>query len=311
MQVTTARFMTEKTSPPGRDAFARFMPASPAISSQPAIAAGQIVLEISGQVAVVRLNRPQARNAMTLVMWQSMPALMAVLQDDPQVRVIVVTGSGEDFCAGADITEFGRIRDDVAQATAYEVAVDACCDAITGVAKPTIAVIRGYCLGGGAHLAMSCDFRYSAHGTQFGIPAARLSIVYGVSATRKLLNLVGLNHAKRILFSGERFGAAQAWRIGFVDHVAPKSAAESADAETEADDSDPMQAAGRFAATLAANAPLSIAGAKAILNGLATDGHPFDDRRAALLIDAAAASADYREGRAAFAEKRSPVFAGR
>ena len=277
------------------------------------LVAEHIKVFIADQIAVVTLNRPKQRNAMTFAMWRAMPSLMASLARDPAVRAVLITGAGDDFCAGADISEFATVRDDADKATAYEIAVDACCDAITDCAKPTIAVVKGYCLGGGAHIAMSCDFRYTASTAHFGIPAARLSVIYGVSGTRKLLALVGLATAKKILFGGQRFDAAEAVRIGFVDHVSgavePVSAgwfSKSAAARPD----DPMADARAFAKTLARNAPLSIVGAKAILNDIGLDHGALDVAKIDALIAAGAASDDYREGRAAFAEKRDPVFKG-
>lgn len=209
------------------------------------------------------------------------------------MRTIILTGAGEDFSAGADIGEFASIRDDAAKAAEYEVAVDYGCGWIARVGKPVIAVVRGYCLGGGAHLAMSCDFRYAHEDAVFGIPAARLSIVYGVQGTRKLQALVGISEAKRIMYGAERFGAAHALSTGFADHVSPQ----------------PLDDALAFAAKLADNAPLSIRGAKYILTSCALG--TFEEAEADRLIDAAAASQDYAEGRRAFAEKRAPRFAGR
>jgi len=278
--------------------------------------AEQIKVWISDQIAVVTLNRPQQRNAMTYAMWRAMPGVMAALERNSEVGAIILTGAGEDFCSGADIPEFEQVRSDIEQATAYEVAVDACCDAIAAVSKPTIAVVNGYCLGGGAHLAMSCDFRYASPEAKFGIPAARLSIIYGVRGTQKLLSLVGLSQAKRILFGAERFGAADALRIGFVDHVAgaaprPRNWVGRIFGSTAAAaPADPMPAARAFARQMAGNAPLSIAGAKYILNGVAKGTGALDLDRAEELIARAAGSADYKEGRAAFAEKRSPRFKG-
>ena len=275
----------------------------------------QIKVWIADRIAVVTFNRPKQRNAMTFAMWRAVPSLMASLDRDPAVRTIVVTGAGDDFCAGADISEFATVRDDVDQATAYEVAVDACCDAITHCTKPTIAVVKGYCLGGGAHLAMSCDFRYAAASAQFGIPAARLSVIYGVGGTRKLLALVGLATAKKILFGGQRFDAAEALRIGFVDHVAGSAAPASTGGwfskrATPAPAGDPMIDARAFARQLAHNAPLSIVGAKTILNDIGLAHGDLDLAKIDALIAAGAASDDYQEGRAAFAEKRDPVFKG-
>lgn len=273
---------------------------------------------ISDQIAVVTLNRPGSRNAMTYAMWRAIPTIFAALERNAEVRAVILTGGGTDFCAGADISEFQKVRDDTSKATAYEVAVDACCDAIARIAKPTIAVLRGYCLGGGAHLAMSCDFRYAAPDAMFGIPAARLSIIYGVRGTRKLLSLVGLAQAKKILYGAQRFDAREALKIGFVDQVAGDGAVEPPSIWSRlmggakvAPVVDPMADARAYARSLADNAPLSIAGAKALLNGMAMGTGALDLRLADALIDAASNSHDYREGRAAFAEKRAPQFLGR
>ena len=244
-------------------------------------------------IAVVTMNRPAQRNSVTYAMWREFGDIFADLSTDRTVRAILLTGAGTDFSAGADIAEFATVRDDLAKARDYEVAVDYGCAGIAHATKPVIAVNRGYTLGGGAHLAMSADFRFVHAEAQFGIPAARLSIVYGVQATRKLLALVGLINAKRILFSGERFGSQQALEMGFADRICD----------------DPMAEALAYARSLTEVAPLSQGGAKYILNGLTLG--TFDADEAEALIDAAAASRDYAEGRAAFAEKRAPRFEGR
>jgi enoyl-CoA hydratase/carnithine racemase len=232
-----------------------------------------------------------------------------------------LTGAGEDFSAGADISEFGKVRATDKQVWDYEVAVDACCDAIANINKPTIAVIRGFCLGGGAHLAMSCDFRYASSNSKFGIPAARLSIIYGVKGTQKLLNLVGLVQAKKILFGSQRFGASEALKLGFIDHMTgstepvekltlfEKLLGKKKQSDQKLSD-DPMVAARTFAKLLASNAPLSISGAKYLLNGVAMGRGALDSDLAEELIAAAGKSNDYQEGRKAFAEKREPQFQG-
>ena len=252
-----------------------------------------LLMTVEGGIATVTINRPTQRNAVTYQMWNGLGDLFGQLSYDPSVRAIILTGAGDDFSAGADIAEFAILRDDTAQARAYEVAVDHACAAISHAKKPVIAVNRGYTLGGGAHLAMSADFRFAAPDAQFGIPAARLSIVYGTQATRKLLALVGLVRAKKILFAADRFLAPDALAWGFVDRLCD----------------DPMADARAYAAELALLAPLSQQGAKFILNGLALG--EFDDTAAEALIDQAAASDDYAEGRAAFGERRSPRFQGR
>ncbi|MBV5269581.1 MAG: enoyl-CoA hydratase/isomerase family protein [Afipia sp.] len=254
-----------------------------------------IDVAIQDQIAVVTLNRPAVRNAMLLAMWQGIAEIFARLGRDPDVRAIILTGAGGNFSVGADVSEFAKVRSNVAESKAYEVAVDASSDAIANAPKPVIAVLEGYCLGGGCHLSMACDFRYAHTDTAIGIPAAKLSIVYGVRSTQRLLGLVGLTHAKRILYSADRFSAADAKSMGLVDRVS----------------NDPMADAKAFAAEIAKLAPLSVEGAKRILTGLSMGPGALDVEAAEAFIDRASASEDYEEGRRAFAEKRSPMFRGR
>jgi len=254
-----------------------------------------IELEIDEGVAVVRLARPERRNAVSLAMWQELPRMFKRLEEDERVRGIVLTGAGGFFSAGADISEFGTVRADKVQAAGYEVDVDACCDGIFATSKPTVAAIRGGCIGGACNLAMSCDFRFASPEAKFAIPAARLSIVYGVKGTQRLLALVGLANAKRIFYSAETCGAREAQRIGLVDRV----------------DADPLAEAKVFLKRVGRNAPLSIAGAKFLLNGLATGAGALDPTLADVAIDRAASSEDYRESVKAFAAKREPRFLGR
>ncbi len=252
-----------------------------------------ILTSIQDGVATVTINRPERRNSVTLAMWSGFGDIFAELSADRAVRAIILTGAGADFSAGADIPEFETVRGDADKSRAYEIAVDYGCAGIANASKPVITVNRGYTLGGAAHLSMSADFRFAHTDSVFGIPAARLSIVYGVQATRKLLALVGVSNAKRILYSAERFDSRKALEIGFVDAVSE----------------DPMADAVAFARSLSKNAPLSIAGAKYMLNGLTLG--TFDAAEAQRLIDQASASHDYSEGRDAFAAKRPPKFEGR
>lgn len=254
-----------------------------------------ILVTTRGSVAVVSLNRPEARNAVTLGMWRELAGIFSGLADDDDVRGVVLTGSGADFCVGADVTEFGRIRESSDQSAAYEMAVDACSAAIAGLPKPVIAALSGYCLGGGCHLALACDFRFADSSVKIGIPSAKLSIVYGVSSVRRLLAIAGLANTKRILYSAERYDAPRSRSMGLVDEICD----------------DVVSSAISYAATLAGNAPLSIAGAKFMLNGLSQGDGALDTAAAQRMIDLAADSEDFREGRLAFAEKRVPRFRGR
>ncbi|MBR0870661.1 enoyl-CoA hydratase/isomerase family protein [Bradyrhizobium tropiciagri] len=254
----------------------------------------EICIERHDGIARVSLNRPSVRNAVTLAMWNELAGIFSGFAADRDVRGVVLIGTGNDFSVGADISEFERIREDRHQAAAYEVAVDACSSAIAALSKPVVAAISGYCLGGGCHLALACDFRFGDRSARIGIPAARLSIVYGVNSVQRLLALTGLSNAKRILFSADRYGVEQAVSMGLIDEVHDNVAA----------------AADKFLRHLATNAPLSIGGAKYMLNGLSMGSGVLDLAMAQRLIDEASDSEDFREGRRAFVEKRPPRFRG-
>jgi enoyl-CoA hydratase/carnithine racemase len=254
----------------------------------------EIAIERRDGIAHVALNRPSVRNAVTLSMWRELAETFSRFGTDSDLRAVVLTGAGTDFSVGADISEFEKIRNDKQQSSEYEVAVDACSGAIAGLRKPVIAAISGYCLGGGCHLALACDFRFADRTATVGIPSAKLSIVYGIRSVQRLSALVGIANAKRILYSGDRYPAEQANSMGLVDEI----------------HDDARLAAEQFAQRLAGNAPLSIAGAKFMLNGLSMGVGALDLSSARQLIDAASDSEDFKEGRRAFAEKRPPRFRG-
>jgi enoyl-CoA hydratase/carnithine racemase len=228
-------------------------------------------------------------------MWRELADIFSNFAHDDSIRAIVLTGAGANFCVGADVTEFNAIRENREQSAAYEVSVDACSAAIANIPKPVIAAISGYCLGGGCHLALACDFRFADTTAMLGIPSAKLSIVYGVKSVQRLLAITGIANAKRMLYSAERYNAGLAWGMGLVDEVID----------------DVVAAAKEFAGKLAQNAPLSIAGAKFMLNGLSLGEGALDVTAAQRLIDQAADSDDFREGRRAFSERRAPRFRGR
>lgn len=250
---------------------------------------------VDGSIAEVIIDRPERKNAVSLAMWRTIARMFNDLGETAGVRVIIMRGAGGNFCVGADISEFSKTRDTVPQVRDYDKAVDDCCDAIAEAPKPVIAAIEGYCIGGGCGLAMACDFRICTPDATFFIPVARLGIVYGIREIQNLLALVGLSQAKRILYTAERFGADRAHQIGLVDDVS----------------SDPLEAAKQLAGIMAANAPLTIAGTKSILTDLSMGLGKLSEAHALKLVEEASQSADHREARAAFLEKRQPVFKGR
>jgi enoyl-CoA hydratase/carnithine racemase len=247
-----------------------------------------------GGLVTVALDRPTRRNAVTLEMWQAIACLFGGFERDATIRGVILTGAAGTFSAGADIADFAQTRASLDQGVAYERAVDAACDAIAALGRPVIAAIDGHCIGGACNLAMACDFRFVSPSAALAIPAARLSIVYGVRGTARLLALVGLAEARRIFFGAGSFDAERAMAIGFADRI----------------DADPVAAARAYLQGLADLAPLSIAGAKHVLNALSHPDTPFDEAAAHAAIMRALASRDYVEGRAAFAEKRPPRFEG-
>lgn len=256
----------------------------------------ELVCEVDAEgVALVTLNRPERRNSLTLALWRELAALYRELARDERVRSVILTGAGGHFCAGADISEFPEVRATAEQARIYSAAVDETNDAILELPKPTIAVIEGFCMGGGLGLAVANDFRVADADASFSIPAARLGIVYGAKETRNLYNIVGLSHAKRLLFGAERISAQRAAAINLVDCIAEGKA---------------HKAGRELAARLAENAPLSIAGSKLILRQLSTEG-VLDMAAIAAAEARAAGSEDYAEAVRAFAEKRKPTFRGK
>jgi len=258
------------------------------------VTASGILIVRTGGIATVTLDRPERRNAVTFAMWRELAQIFSDFGQDTSLRGVILKGTGDCFSAGADIADFEKTRVSLEQGILYEEAVDAACDAIAGLGRPVIAAIRGYCFGGACNLAMSCDFRFVAPDAQMAIPAAKLSIVYGVRGMARLSALVGLAEAKRIMYTAKAFDAVHALRIGFADRI----------------EDGPEAAAAAFLGEMADLAPLSIAGAKAILTMLAMTDNPFDADLAAKAILKALTSSDYSEGRAAFAEKRRPRFQG-
>jgi len=260
-------------------------------------AGGKMLASHEGGVGLVIFNQPEKRNAMSIEMWQGLVEILDGFAADDAVRVVVLTGAGDKaFVSGADISQFAKNRSNAEAQVEYDRLTSAGRAKLAGFAKPTIAKIRGFCLGGGLAIAMQTDLRIAAESSQFGIPAARLGIAYAFDGLRKLVQLVGPAHARMILYTANRIGAREAERIGLINQAV-------ADADLD-------EAVLAIARTIADNAPLSIAASKLTINEVMKD--PADrDMEAVRVIGAACFdSADYKEGRSAFLEKRRPGFTG-
>ena len=257
-----------------------------------------ILVERRDRVATVIFNRPRMRNAITFAMWGEIADVTQRLAADDDVRAIVYRGAGrEAFASGADISEFAEQRKDVATATAYGGRTEAAYRAIRVCPKPTVAMIHGYCMGGAMAVAMACDFRFAARGSRFGIPAARLSIIYGLDAVHQLVELVGPAYAKDILYSARTVEDEEALRMGFVQRLLP---ADELEAHTY-----------EYLARVADNAPLSIRGTKLQIEAIHEGVDDTHRARLRALSVQTYQSADYREGTRAFMEKRAPRFEGK
>ncbi len=252
-------------------------------------------VERTGPVAHLVIDNPARRNAVDLPMWREIPVLLARLDADPAIRVMILRGNGP-FAAGADIAEFATLRATPAGSRDYERHNVAAFVALAAMAKPTVAMIRGHCLGAGMGLALACDMRVAATGSSFGIPAARLGVGYPPDAMPMLVAAVGATIAKDLFFTARRVGAEEALALGIINRLVADE-----DLETETD---------ALALTIAQNAPLTIKAAKAAINACG-HGAPGTADILQALADACYDSADYAEGRAAFREKRWPVFEGR
>jgi enoyl-CoA hydratase/carnithine racemase len=261
------------------------------------IAAGRLRLVVVGTLGRIEIDNPGRHNAVSLSMWQAMPEAVATLEAHPDVRVIVLAGAGGGaFASGADISEFDAVRADAATSAGYEAANAAAFAAVREAQKPTVAVIRRFCMGGGVGLAAACDIRIAASDSIFAIPAARLGLAYPTEAVADIVALIGPSRTKDLFFTAKRIDAETALRIGLVDEVVP-------DADLDA-------AANAYLARVTALAPLTQMAVKAAIRAIGTgDGSAL--RRAHRLAEACFESADYVEGRAAFREKREPAFRGR
>jgi enoyl-CoA hydratase len=244
------------------------------------------------------LNRPEVRNALNLATWRAIASGVAMLETDPDIRVIIMRGIGtEAFISGADISEFNEFRSNAEKAKSFRESPSRAIAALVNCDKPVIAMIAGICIGGGVQVALSCDIRIAAHGTRFGIPAARLGLAYPIDGILALTQTVGSANARDILLSARLFDATEALEMGLVHRLV---------AVPELED-----AVRQYAEQMAKNAPLTMAAAKAGIREALKDPEDRDRKLVDEMIARCFNSEDYREGVRAFSEKRRPKFSGR
>ena len=271
---------------------------APTAHAERSHADGKILYSVADGVGTVTFNNPAKHNAMSLDMWEGLGAALSELRDDPSVRVVILVGAGtRAFVSGADISQFEQNRHNAEASEEYSRRSAASRALLADYPKPTIACIRGFCLGGGLQVAMSADIRIAAEGSQFGIPAARLGIAYGFDGLKHLVSLVGPSQARLLMFTGMRIEASEAGRIGLVDRVVP--ADKLADTVQE------------IARTISGNAPLAIAAARITIAEILKDAGHRDMAAIRQIGVDCMDSKDFREGRRAFMEKRAPQFTGR
>jgi enoyl-CoA hydratase/carnithine racemase len=256
---------------------------------------GRLITEISGPCGWLTFNQPERLNAIRLDMWLALPEAVAQLDDDEQTAAIVVRGAGtRAFISGADIGEFGRARYNASSNRPFTEAVMAATRALSTARKPVIAMIRGYCIGGGVVIASACDMRLCSHDARFGVPAARLGLGYELDNYKRLAAIVGAPLAIEMLTTARQLTAEEALQARFVSRVCP-----SADLEATV---------ASYVGMIAANAPMTIRAAKMCSRAILD---PSVEADADAAIDACFDSEDYLEGRAAFSDKRPPKFSGR
>lgn len=261
-------------------------------------ASGKMTARKEGGIGWMIYDHQAKRNAVTYDMRLAIPGILADFEDDDDIRVVMLAGAGDRaFISGSDISQFGEKRSSEEARKEYDRASERADRAMAALSKPMIAMINGYCLGAGVLTAMRADIRIAADDARFGVPPARLGLGFSYAAVASLIDLVGPAHAAEMLFTGNRYSAEEALAMGLVNRVA--AAAELRETATG------------IARTIAANAPLTLRSVKTSIRAALRDAEDRDMSRVQAEIDACFASEDYAEGRAAFMEKRSPVFRGK
>ena len=257
----------------------------------------KMIARRDGAVGWMIFNNPERHNAVSLEMWQRATEILTEFSQDSAIRVVVLAGAGaKAFVSGADISRFKDERQEAEAVAIYQAATDKAYSTLQAVPVPTIAMIRGYCIGGGTAIAVSCDLRICSENSRFGVPAAKLGLGYGPKRAKLLVDLVGPAYAKEIYFTGRQLDAAEALRMGLLNRVVPDDKLEA----TVAD----------MTGLIAENAPLTVRSTKLTVNELMKDTAERDLATCEAAVAACFASRDYREGQAAFMEKRKPHFTG-
>jgi enoyl-CoA hydratase len=258
----------------------------------------RMIARKDGPIGWMQFNNPARHNAVSIEMWKAVPEIMTEFENDDQIRVVVVSGAGgKAFVSGADISEFAEKRSSRENVLEYNRISGKANAAIISFPKPTIAMIQGYCVGGGLGLALCCDLRLATEDARFAVPAAKLGLGYAFDGIKRLVDVVGPSFAKEIFYTARQFDAAEALQMGLVNRVVS-----TADIEAYVRD---------YAATIGGNAPLTVNAVKLCVNEATRDPDKRNLAAAQLAVDACFASADYVEGRTAFIEKRKPAFRGR
>ena len=258
----------------------------------------RMLAEIVDGIGWMTFNNPARHNALSLEMWQAIGEIVTHFEADDDVRVIVMKGAGgKAFVSGADITEFDKQRANSEQKEQYARISASGSRALTTLSKPLIAMVEGYCIGGGLATALAADIRFASPDSSFGIPAAKLGLGYEYAGLAKLARVVGPARARDILFSARFLSADEAQQAGLVQFICSREHIQN----------DVIA----YARQIAANAPLTVAAAKAAINAHERGGRTDDIEAVEVLVSACFDSDDYKEGRRAFAEKRNPEFKGR
>lgn len=260
--------------------------------------ADKIIAKKENGIGWVIINNPEKRNAMSIEMYEKMAETLVSYGKDPEVRVVILKGAGDkSFISGADISQFKDRRSTLEQVRAGEAISEKNNKALRECPKPTIAMIRGFCMGGGLGTAITCDMRIASDDSQFGVPAAKLGVGYRFAGIRRLAEVVGPQFTAEIFYTGRRFTAQEALQMGLINRLVPAAELEQYVAD--------------YAATLAANAPLTLKAVKQCLIELKKDPAERDLDLCQQLVEDCFTSQDYIEGRTAFMEKRKPVFKGK